>query len=280
MKYQPFFMFDLTQNKKLLVETPQIMGVLNVTPDSFSDGGQFNSVKDSVNQAKRMIDEGADIIDVGGESTRPGAEFVSEQIELDRVIPVIKAIRQFSDIQISIDTSKAEVMRQAVESGATLINDVYALQKPNAVEVVSELNIPVCLMHMQGDPKTMQQAPKYDNILDEVIAFLRKRIFVCQQHGIDTKNLILDPGFGFGKTVEQNFLLLSQLDKFTALGFKVLVGISRKSMLGAVTGNDVENRLPESLSAAVIAALKGVNILRVHDVLETHNALTIVKQLS
>jgi len=274
-------MFESLQNinKKESIKIPKIMGILNVTPDSFSDGGQFNQLNDALEQARRMIDEGADMIDIGGESTRPNADLVSEKDELSRVIPVIEGIRQFSDITLSIDTSKANVMHQAVESGATMINDVYALQKDNALKIASQLKVPVCLMHMQGDPKTMQIAPKYDNILDEVKSFLRKRIFECQTNGIDVKDIILDPGFGFGKTVEQNFALLSQLNELTLLGSRLLVGISRKSMLGAVTDTTVEKRLPASLSAAVIAAFKGADILRVHDVLETHQALTIVKQL-
>jgi len=274
-------MFELLQNitKTEAIKTPLIMGILNVTPDSFSDGGRFNQLSDALDQARRLIDEGADMIDIGGESTRPNADLVSEKDELSRVIPVIEGIRKFSDISLSIDTSKANVMRQAVESGATMINDVYALQKENSLETASQLKVPVCLMHMQGDPKTMQIAPKYDHILDDVKSFLRKRIFECQSFGIDSKNIILDPGFGFGKTVEQNFAMLSQLNELTQLGSKLLVGISRKSMLGAVTDTKVEQRLAASLSAAVIAAFKGADILRVHDVLETHQALTIVKQL-
>jgi len=274
-------MFELSQNinKKESIKIPQIMGILNVTPDSFSDGGQFNQLSNALEHAKRMIDEGADMIDIGGESTRPNAEIVSEEDELTRVIPVIEGIRKFSDIILSIDTSKANVMRQAVESGATMINDVYALQKENALETASELKVPVCLMHMQGDPKTMQISPQYDNILDEVKSFLRKRVFECQTVGIASKNIILDPGFGFGKTVEQNFAMLSQLNELAQLGSRLLVGISRKSMLGAVTNTSIDQRLPASLSAAVIAAFKGADILRVHDVLETQQALTIVKQL-
>lgn len=274
-------MFESLQNfkKKDAMKIPQIMGILNVTPDSFSDGGHFLQLDKAIDQVKKMIDDGADIIDIGGESTRPGAVKVSEEDELQRVIPVIEAIRQFSNISLSIDTSKAGVMKHAVDAGATMINDVFALQQENALEVASSLHVPICLMHMQGEPQTMQEAPKYDNIIDEVKSFLRKRLFECQSHGVDMKNIILDPGFGFGKTVEQNFLMLSQLDEFIKLGTKVLVGISRKSMLGAVTDTKVDDRLPASLSAAVIAAFKGADILRVHDVLETHQALAIVKQL-
>lgn len=274
-------MFESLQidNKKENIKIPKIMGILNTTPDSFSDGGQFNELKTALSHAKSMIDDGADIIDIGGESTRPGAAIVSESDELDRVIPIITEIRKFSDISISIDTSKPEVMRQAIESGATMINDVFALQKEGALATASELNVPVCLMHMQGDPKTMQEAPSYEDIINEVKQFLRKRMFECQSHGIHQNNIIVDPGFGFGKTVEQNYHMLSHLAEFKQLNAQLLVGISRKSMLGAVTDTPVEKRLAPSLSAAVIAAFKGADILRVHDVLETQQALTILKQL-
>ncbi len=269
----------ILKNHKESFKAPKVMGILNVTPDSFSDGGQFDCLNDALNQARKMIDEGADIIDVGGESTRPNADTVSEQNELNRVIPIIQGIRQISDIEISIDTSKAEVMRLSVEAGANMINDVYALQKDKALIVASQLKVPVCLMHMQGEPQTMQHSPQYDNIIDDIKCFLRKRIVACQSQGIDEKKIIIDPGFGFGKTVEQNFLMLSQLAEFLPLAPQILVGISRKSMLGAVTDTKADNRLAPSLSAAVIAALKGAHILRVHDVLETQQAMAIVKQL-
>lgn len=273
-----FESFNLS-SKKELTKTPKIMGILNVTPDSFSDGGLFNQLNDALTQARKMIDDGADIIDIGGESTRPNAPQVSQEEELKRVIPIIQGIRQFSDIDISIDTSKAEVMRLSVEAGANMINDVFALQKDRALITASKLKVPVCLMHMQGDPQTMQDAPHYENIIDEIKTFLRKRIFECQSQGIEQKKIIIDPGFGFGKTVEQNFIMLSQLSEFLPLAAQVLVGISRKSMLGSVTDTTADNRLAASLSAAVIAALKGAHILRVHDVLETHQAMAIVKQL-
>jgi len=265
--------------KPNISKMPDVMGILNVTPDSFSDGGHFIDLDKAIDHAYKMIDHGVDIIDIGGESTRPGAEIITVDEEIKRTIPLIKAIRKFSDIRLSIDTNKAKVMKQAVDSGATMINDVYALQKEHALETASKLNVPVCLMHMQGTPQTMQDKPSYDSIIDEVKHFLRHRVFDAQTSGIDKKNIIIDPGFGFGKTVEQNFLMLSRLADFKDLGARLLVGISRKSMLGAVTGTKVEHRLSASLSAAVIAALKGADILRVHDVLETKQALAIVNQI-
>ncbi len=258
---------------------PKVMGILNVTPDSFSDGGNFDSLGKAITHARKMIDEGADMIDIGGESTRPGSELITLDEELKRTIPLIQAIRQFSNVDISIDTSKAKVMQQAVDCGATMINDVFALQNDKALETASKLNVPVCLMHMQGTPQTMQHTPSYDNIIEEVKDFLRHRIFDALSNRIDKSNLIIDPGFGFGKTVEQNFLMLSRLADFKDLGAQLLVGISRKSMLGAVTDTQVDQRLSASLSAAVIAALKGADILRVHDVLETKQALAIVRQI-
>lgn len=269
--------FNLSKPQKSKV--PEIMGILNVTPDSFSDGGQFSTVDDAIEHAKIMIEQGADIIDIGGESTRPGAGKVNLDEEASRVIPVIERIRSFSEVKISIDTSKAELMRQAVSAGATMVNDIFALQKGDAQSVCGGLNVPVCLMHMQGDPESMQKNPKYDDVMDEIKTFLRHRIFDCQSSGIKLEDIYIDPGFGFGKTVEQNFLILKNLADFKSLGAKILVGISRKSMLGDITHTSVDQRLAASLSAAIISAMNGADILRVHDVLETKQALQILEQV-
>ncbi|PCI16863.1 MAG: dihydropteroate synthase [Piscirickettsiaceae bacterium] len=253
------------------------MGVLNVTPDSFSDGGQYSLINTAVDQAEVMINAGAKIIDIGGESTRPGARSVSLNEELDRVLPIIQRLRSSSDVIISIDTSKAEVMRQAVEAGATLINDVYALQQPGSIEMAAKLGVPICLMHMQKNPEVMQQRPNYKNILTEVDAFFNERISACEREGIGIERLILDPGFGFGKTLDHNLMLLTNLSFFKHFSCPILVGLSRKSMLGLISGKEVDQRLYASLSAAVIAALNGASILRVHDVAETIDAISIVK---
>lgn len=262
---------ELIQNS-----TPVIMGILNVTPDSFSDGGLFVKKDAAVNYVKQMIADGAGIIDVGGESTRPGASEVSVNEELQRVIPVIKTIRQFSDIAISIDTSKPEVMREAIQAGATMINDVNALQAANAVETAVELNVPVCLMHMQGKPRTMQSKPEYSDVVKEVIAFLKDRILICRNAGIPSENIIVDPGFGFGKTLEHNLTLFKHLEEFTKLDCALLVGVSRKSMIGAVLDNaPADERLFGSVALATLAAWKNTNILRVHDVKATADALKL-----
>lgn len=257
-----------------------IMGVINITPDSFSDGGRFLASSDAVEHARRLIDEGADILDIGGESTRPGAEQVDVDEELNRTIPVIEAIRQFSDIPISIDTSKPEVMLKAAMVGASMINDVWALRQPGALQAAAETGLPVCLMHMLGEPGTMQQDPQYEDVVAEVKKFFRDRIFSCMQAGIPEKNLLLDPGFGFGKTLQHNLLLLKNLAQLKALGYPLLVGMSRKSMLGQILDKPLAQRLYGSLSAAVIAAMSGANIIRVHDVTETRDALAIVKALN
>jgi len=256
--------------------TPIIMGILNVTPDSFSDGGLFVNSDIAINYVKQMIADGADIIDIGGESTRPGAKEVSSEEELQRVIPIIKAIRQFSDVAISIDTSKPEVMREAIKAGADMINDVNALQAENAIETAVELNVPVCLMHMQGKPRTMQSNPVYTDVVEEVIAFLKNRISVCHNAGISSENIIVDPGFGFGKTLEHNLTLFKHLEEFTKLDCAVLVGVSRKSMIGAILDNaPADERLYGSVALATLAAWKNANILRVHDVKATADALKL-----
>ena len=260
-------------------KNPQIMGVLNVTPDSFSDGGRFSRIGNAVDQALLMIKSGASIIDVGGESTRPGSIKVSLEDELERVIPVIKAIRLNSDVVISVDTSKPKVMREAVEAGANLINDVYALRQPGALEMAASLDVAVCLMHMQENPKTMQNQPEYTEVIEDVGAFFCERLKACQQAGIKQSNIILDPGFGFGKTLDHNLSLLAHLDKFKQYGRPLLVGLSRKSMWGELLGKKVDERVSASVISALLAIINGAAIVRVHDVAEMAEALTIYKAL-
>jgi len=253
-----------------------VMGILNVTPDSFSDGGRFNSRESALVRARQMVSDGASFIDVGGESTRPGASEVSTQEELDRVCPVVEAIAKELDTVISVDTSNPVVMAETARLGAGLINDVRALQREGAPEVAAEAGIPVCIMHIQGEPDTMQNDPRYRNVRRDVSSFLTERMRVAEQAGVRADNIILDPGFGFGKSVEHNYQLLATLEQLHILGHPLLVGVSRKSMLGAVTGRDVNERLPASLAAATISAMKGASILRVHDVRETVDAVRIV----
>ena len=253
-----------------------VMGILNVTPDSFSDGGYFNSREAALVRARQMVSDGASFIDVGGESTRPGATEVSTQEELDRVCPVVEAIAKELDTVISVDTSNPVVMAETARLGAGLINDVRALQREGAPDVAAKAGIPVCIMHIQGEPDTMQDDPRYRNVRREVSSFLTERMRVAEQAGIRADNIILDPGFGFGKSVEHNYQLLATLEQLHILGHPLLVGVSRKSMLGAVTGRDVNERLPASLAAATISAMKGASILRVHDVRETVGAVRIV----
>ena len=256
------------------------MGILNVTPDSFSDGGKFNSLDNALLQAERMIQAGVSIIDIGGESTRPGAPDVSLEEELARVIPAIKAIRAKFDVWISIDTSKAEVMRQAVEAGADLINDVRALQEPGALQAAAEANVPVCLMHMKGQPRTMQASPVYDDVLMDVEAFLQERVEACEAVGISKNQLILDPGFGFGKTIEHNYHLLAHLEKFHRLGLPVLAGMSRKSMIFKLLDKAPADCMVASVTCATIAAMKGAQIIRVHDVEDTLEAMKIIEVMN
>ncbi len=254
------------------------MGILNVTPDSFSDGGRYDHIDSALSQAERMLAEGAAIIDVGGESTRPGAEAVPVQMELDRVIPVIERLHAECPLPISIDTSKPEVMRAAVAAGAGLINDVYALRQPGALEAAAQLQVPVCLMHMQGEPRVMQSDPHYHDVLTEVFSFFEQRIDDCVQAGLARQRLLLDPGFGFGKTLHHNLELLAGLARFKALHLPLLVGMSRKSMIGALLDDaPVDQRLFGSLAAAVLAAERGAHILRVHDVEATVDSLKVVE---
>lgn len=262
--------------KTLDMEACHVMGVLNVTPDSFSDGGRFNQIDSALARARDMVAEGAAFIDVGGESTRPGATPVPLQQELDRVCPVVEAIARELDVIVSVDTSAPEVMREAVAQGAGLINDVRALQRPGAPEALARMAVPVCLMHSQGEPEGMQDDPRYRDVRQEVRAFLTERLRVIAAAGVDSDRIILDPGFGFGKTVQHNFQLLKALEQLRQLGYPLLVGMSRKSMLGQVTGREVGERLSASIAAATIAAMKGASIIRVHDVRETVDAVKVV----
>lgn len=262
-------------NKVLDLSQPQIMGILNVTPDSFSDSGRFFQFDNALRQVEKMLNEGAAIIDIGGESTRPMAEEVSEQTELDRVLPLVEAVAKRFDCWISVDTSKAVVMRESAKLGMDLINDIRALQEPNALQTAVELGLPVCLMHMQGQPRTMQQNPQYENVVLEVLEFLQNRTALCLQAGIKSENIIWDLGFGFGKTVQHNYKLLQQTAIFASQGYPILAGLSRKSMIGAILDKSVEQRVVGSVAGALLAAQHGATILRVHDVAETADALKI-----
>jgi dihydropteroate synthase len=254
-----------------------IMGILNVTPDSFSDGGLFLSSSKAVDHVARMVDEGADIIDIGGESTRPGASPVSADEENERVIPIITALSQRFDVVISIDTSKADVMQAAVNAGAGMINDVRALTQENALQVVAAMSVPVCLMHMQGQPDNMQDKPEYDDVVAEVRGFLSQRMEVCIAAGINKNRLIFDPGFGFGKTQQQNFSLLNNLEKISIDGLPVLSGLSRKSMIGKTLGLPVHERVFASIALALLAVRNGTSIVRVHDVKATSEAIRMLE---
>ena len=268
-------MFLKLNTKTLDLKQPCVMGILNVTPDSFSDGGKFTALDSAMNQVRQMVSEGAAIIDIGGESTRPGAEPVSLAAELDRVIPVIEAIRSESDIPISIDTSKPEVMQAAVNAGASLINDVYSLRAEGALATVASLNVPVCLMHMQGEPRTMQQSPQYENLIDDVKSFFEKRIDACLEAGIEREKILLDPGFGFGKTPEHNLGLIKHLGAFSDLGLPILLGVSRKSTIGYIINKEVDQRLYGSIALTTIAVCNGASIIRAHDVAATVDAIKI-----
>ena len=271
-------MFELIAGtKRLALSSPIVMGILNVTPDSFSDGGQYSSYELACQHADDMVAQGAGMIDIGGESTRPGAAEVSLADELARVIPLVKYVAAHHDVWISVDTSKPEVMRQAVAAGAHLINDVRALMEPGALEAAAELQVPICLMHMQGEPKIMQFAPTYHNVIEEVSAFLTERIEACLRAGIPRELLILDPGFGFGKSLEHNYELLAKLDCFAQFDLPILIGLSRKSMIGNLLAKPTSERLAGSLAGAMIAAQKGAHIIRVHDVTETVDMLKVLQ---
>ena len=278
------FMIFSCGNFQLYLITPQVMGIVNVTPDSFSDGGKFSQTNLAIAHALKLVDEGAAILDIGGESTRPNAVPVSLQQELDRVIPVIEAlVNEFKakqvNIPISIDTYKSAVMQAAIDAGASMVNDVRALQEAGALEVVAKSNVGVCLMHMQGTPQTMQIDPQYNDVVYDISTFLQARLQATIDAGVTANRILLDPGFGFGKTREHNITLIQQLESFATLGQPLLVGLSRKSILGQVTGNDVDARLYASIAASVIAAQKGAKILRVHDVKATVEALKVVSAI-
>jgi dihydropteroate synthase len=270
------FQLDLT--------TPRVMGIVNVTPDSFSDGGKFSSTNLAIEHALKLAEEGADILDIGGESTRPNATPVSLQQELDRVIPVIEGLAKHLNIPISIDTYKPQVMQAAIGAGASMVNDVRALQEDGALEIVANSNVGVCLMHMQGTPQNMQLNPQYNDVVNDVKFFLKARLQATMNEtnghaGCRASNIVLDPGFGFGKTREHNITLLQNLESFADLGQPILVGLSRKSVLGQMTGNDVDARLHASIAASVLSAMKGAKILRVHDVKATVEALKVVASI-
>ena len=260
----------------IALDRPRVMGVLNVTPDSFSDGGQFLSKDDAISHAASLIKAGADIVDVGGESTRPGAAAITVQQELDRVMPVVEVLADCVEVPISIDTSKPDVMRAAVNAGASLINDVYALRKDGALEAAAELDAAVCLMHMQGDPADMQENPHYGDVVSEVGSFLDERVQACLHAGFSGDRLIVDPGFGFGKHDVHNLSLLARLDQLMKPGIPMLVGLSRKRMLGNLTGRPVEGRVAAGVAAATMAVAKGARIVRTHDVAVTVDALNLI----
>jgi len=256
---------------------PHVMGILNVTPDSFSDGGRHNELIQALTHANEMINAGATIIDIGGESTRPGAADVSVEQELERVIPVVEAIAQRFEVWISVDTSKPDVIRESARAGAHIINDIRSLQEPGALEAAAATGLPVCLMHMQGEPKTMQQAPHYQDILRDVDDFFVRHIECCEAAGIKKSQLLLDPGFGFGKNLKHNYQLLAHLADYHHFGLPLLVGMSRKSMIGQLLNVGPTQRLTGSIACAVIAAMQGAHILRVHDVKETVEAMRVVE---
>ena len=273
-------MFDTTPTldcggRELRLDRARIMAVVNVTPDSFSDGGAHADTDSAVEHALRLAEEGADLLDVGGESTRPGAGDVPLEEELRRVLPVIERLARECALPISVDTSKPEVMRAAVAAGAGLINDPFALRRDGALEAAAALGVPVCLMHMQGTPQDMQDAPHYEDVVAEVHSFLTQRIFACEMAGIAKKKLLVDPGFGFGKTLEHNLQLLRQLSRIAELGVPVLAGLSRKGMIGTLTGRGIEARVHGSVAAALLAVQNGAKIVRVHDVAATADALAI-----
>ena len=260
---------NLLQEKR-----PLIMGVINVTPDSFSDGGHFDTAEKATEQVERLMQEGADILDIGGESTRPGSRSVGANEELSRIMPVIEFALSMN-IPVSVDTSKPEVMRVAIDAGVTLVNDTNALQAPGALEIVANSSVMTCLMHMQGNPETMQLNPHYSDVVAEVMSFLKQRVASAIAAGIARDRIIVDPGFGFGKTLAHNLALLHQLDKIAAMGWPVMAGLSRKSMLGTITGNAVDNRVHASVAAALLAVGQGARIVRVHDVKATRDAFSV-----
>ncbi|MCL7461965.1 dihydropteroate synthase [Pseudomonas sp. NW5] len=274
----PFASFDRLPcgSRFLELSRPHVMGILNVTPDSFSDGGRFNRLDEALRHAAAMAAAGATLIDVGGESTRPGALPVSEAEELDRVVPVVERIARELDVVVSVDTSTAAVMRESAAAGAGLLNDVRSLQRPGALEAAAQSGLPVCLMHMRGEPGNMQDDPCYADIHAEVHDFLAERMAVCEAAGIPAERILLDPGFGFAKTLEHNLRLFQHMQRLHRLGRPLLVGVSRKSMIGKVLDRSVDQRLPGSLALAALAVAKGAHIIRVHDVTETVDVVRMI----
>ncbi len=266
-------------DKSLDLSLPHVMGILNVTPDSFSDGGSFNSLNAALRQSEKMIQEGASIIDVGGESTRPGAAPVSIQQELDRVLPIVEAIKKRFDIVVSVDTSTTEVIQGAAALGMGFINDVRALEREGALQAAAKTNLPICLMHMKGMPQTMQDGPDYVSVVDDVMSYLMSRVVECESVGISRSRLILDPGIGFGKTLSHNLLLLKHSEVFKSMGFEVLIGLSRKTMIGEALGLPVEERLYGTMGANASAYLKGARIFRVHDVRSHVEMLALMSRI-
>lgn len=260
---------------QLDLSQPRIMGVVNVTPDSFSDGGHYLDPRAAVDHAQRLVAEGADVIDLGAESTRPGSDAISEEEELRRLEPVLRALAKTIDVPISVDTKKAQVMERARDLGASMINDVSALTAPGALAAVAGSDLGLCLMHSQGDPRTMQRAPSYDDVVGEIYGFLQARVAACEAVGISRRRLAIDPGFGFGKSLDHNLELLRHLHRFRSAGLPLLVGLSRKSMLEAITGRPVEGRLAGSLGLAWAALAAGARILRVHDVAATRDIVLV-----
>jgi dihydropteroate synthase len=262
--------------RPLTLDRPRVVGIINVTPDSFSDGGQFADLESAVAHGVRLAEEGADMLDVGGESTRPGSADVSVEEELRRVLPVIEQLIARTALPIAVDTSKPEVMRAAIAAGAGMINDVYALRREGAMDAAADLRVPICLMHMQGEPRSMQDAPYYDDVVGEVHRFLTDRLFACELAGIDRRKVMVDPGFGFGKDLEHNLTLLRRLERFADLGSGVYAGLSRKSMIGTLTGRkDPAERAAGSVAAALIAVQRGARMVRAHDVAATVDAVKV-----
>lgn len=270
-------MQQTTENILPMASSPAVMGILNVTPDSFSDGGRFLLADEALSHAAAMVDAGVDIIDVGGESTRPGASDTPVGEELERVIPVVERIAESLEVVVSIDTSKPEIMRAAVGVGATMINDVYALRRQDAIETAASLDCIICLMHMQGEPGSMQNAPRYNALPGDVISFLAARVDACVAAGIGRERLVVDPGFGFGKNDEHNIEILAKLEQFADLDLPLLVGLSRKKTLGNLTGKSVRERGAAGVAAAIVAVQKGANIVRTHDVAATIDALAVLR---
>lgn len=267
------------KDRSLSRDQSHVMGILNVTPDSFSDGGHFSDLESAMQQAREMVASGAAIIDVGGESTRPGATPVSEQEELDRVMPVVERLIHEVDVIVSVDTSSPRVMKETAVAGVHLINDVRALQRDGAIQAAAQTGLPVCLMHMQGKPIDMQQKPVYRDVIDEVSEFLMGRVQACVAHGIETERILLDPGFGFGKTVDHNLRLLNKLSMLAKFNLPLLVGMSRKSMIDHVLDRSVEQRLPASIALAAAAVVRGAWIIRVHDVAESYDAIMMMNAM-